>query len=155
MPGDTDNAQRALAAMVGRIAQAVPATTAAVANEVHRRISSYPPATEANRPPAEGSQRRGWYQRGYGPRWRRGKRVGGRRSSEMLGRKWLFQRRGTAIVLSNAASYAQYVHGAKDQPEFHARRGWRTDEDVRTQMENDGTIRRIATLYLRKALRGG
>lgn len=97
-------------------------------------ISQYPPATEAN-----SSSMRRWYQRGYGPRWRRkGGTIGGKKTSEALGRKWTQDSRngGLAQVIGNNASYAPWVHAAEQvgskgpQAKFHEHNGWKTDEQV-------------------------
>lgn len=93
-------------------------------------ISKYPPATIANSP---GNPTRRWYERGYGPKWkRRDGSVGGRKTSETLGRKWTIGERagGLQQVIGNNASYAIYVHSDADQARFHGRRGWKTDLEV-------------------------
>lgn len=108
-------------------------------------INVYPPATEANSP-----TRRRWYERGYGPRWRRANgSIGGRRTSETLGRKWATEvrERGRVGAVGNNASYARYVHSHKLQPFYHRRRGWRSDETVAKRQAP-----RIAKLY-RDAIR--
>jgi len=80
-------------------------------------LQVYPPISEANMP-----RPGGWYQRGAGPRWYGGS--GGRNTSEKLNLQWRTEVGDRELTLSNAASYAFYVHG-DGQPGFHARRGWK------------------------------
>ena len=89
-------------------------------------LQRYPPESEANQP-----RPGGWYQRGYGPRWYGGK--GGARTSEQLGKKWSIDPGAEQVTISNAASYAAYVHG-EWQAGFHAARGWRQLKTVAEEM---------------------
>lgn len=100
-------------------------------------VSQYPPATEAN-----SSTMDRWYQRGYGPRWRRRDgTIGGRKTSEALGRKWATESRNAGLtqVIGNNTSYGPWVQAAEKaggkgpQASFHRQRGWKTDEDVINQ----------------------
>ena len=90
-----------------------------------RRLAKYPAPTAANRPrPAPGR----WYERGYGTR-SAGAR--GRRTSEKMGKAWVAKVDGAGLVISNRASYAPFVMGARRQTALHRQRGWqRVDEIV-------------------------
>lgn len=99
------------------------------------KINRYPPATEANQPRAYNTVSGGntWYERGYGSkRIRRDGSIVGRKTSETLGRKWTVERRdqGLTVVVGNNVSYSIYVHDADKQAWFHARRGWKTAQQV-------------------------
>jgi hypothetical protein len=61
--------------------------------------------------------------------------VGGRKTSESLGRKWTVATRdsGWSVLIGNNASYSPYVHDAEEQASFHAARGWVTDQQVLDQ----------------------
>ena len=99
------------------------------------KIAKYPPHSIANSP---GNPTGKWYERGYGPRWsRKDGSMGGRKTSETLGRKWTTAERNAGLtqVLGNNASYAPYVHDAEEQAGFHGDRGWLTDEEV---LRNEG-----------------
>jgi hypothetical protein len=90
----------------------------------------YPPETAAN---ASQNPSGRWYERGYGPRWRRkDDSWGGRQTSETLSKKWAISERagGLQQVIGNNASYAPYVHDADEQAKFHGDRGWKTDKEV-------------------------
>ena len=102
------------------------------------RVRAYPPASGANRPqPAPGR----WYERGYGSRWSRARGgTGGNSTSERLGGSWVAKAEGQGLVLSNRASYAPYVMGAKRQSGLHRRRGWRRVDEVAA--EEAGRIER-------------
>lgn len=97
-------------------------------------VSQYPPATEAN-----SSTMDRWYQRGYGPRWRRRDgSIGGSKTSEALGRKWTEESRngGLTQVIGNNVTYGPWVQAAEKagtkgpQASFHKQHGWKTDEEV-------------------------
>lgn len=107
------------------------AVTAMKAGALHikGKIAKYPPSSEANTP----GQKR-WYERGYGTRWP----GGGKRTSETLGRKWTIASRdgGLTQVIGNNVSYGPYVQSAKLQARFHAKRGWKTDEQVVEEEKN-------------------
>ena len=104
---------------------------------VKGKIAKYPPSTIANTP---GNPTGRWYERGYGPRWlrKRSGTVGGRKTSETLGRRWTIGERnaGFTQVIGNNASYNIYVHSAEKQAKFHGDRGWLTDEQVIEQEGN-------------------
>lgn len=102
--------------------------TAAI--HVKGKIAQYPPSSEANTP---GPYPKRWYERGYGPRWaRKSGGIGGRRTSETLGRKWTISTRnsGLTAIVGNNVSYGPFVQSRSRQTAFHARRGWQTVEDV-------------------------
>lgn len=98
---------------------------------VKGKIAKYPPSTTANSP---GNPTGRWYERGYGPRWLRKRKggVGGRKTSETLGRKWTTAERNAGLthIIGNNASYAEYVQSEEKQAKFHGQRGWKTDEEV-------------------------
>lgn len=115
------NWQRALRSDLGG---AINAALTAVAEEGRDLISPYPPA-----PPRTRDR---WYERGYGPRWRRKDgSVGGRKTSETLGRRWTVASKSrTKVALINTASYAGYVHDSQEQAQRMKQIGWRTERDM-------------------------
>lgn len=116
---------------------------------VKGKIAIYPPSTQANSP----TQDR-WYQRGYGPRWKRKNgSIGGSKTSETLGRRWTTEQRdgGLTQIVGNNVSYGVYVQG-EEQAGFHAERGWLTTDDV-LDREMDTVIGFVKT-YLEKSLSG-
>ena len=109
-------------------------------------IAIYPPSTVANSP----SQPR-WYERGYGPRWRlAGGGIGGRKTSENLGRKWTTRTQGLSGMVGNNVSYAPFVQGLR-QARFHKRHGWRNTAQVAE--EQQAKILQFITDTITKALR--
>ncbi len=110
----------------------------AAALSIKNEVARYPPSTLANSPLA-----RTWYERGFGPRWmRRDGSIGGSRTSETLGRRWTTRVSPREARIGNNASYAPFVQGRDQQAAFHARRGWKTLEDV-GEKEAQRVIRRI------------
>jgi len=102
----------------------------AAASDVKDYIAVYPAESIANSP-----QARTWYERGFGPRWyRKDGSVGGDKTSETLGRRWTISANSERSIVGNNASYARAVQSAEEQPPFHARRGWRTDEETIDKM---------------------
>lgn len=103
--------------------EAIKPALQAAALHVKGKIAVYPPASEANTP----GQKR-WYERGYGPRWP----GGGRKTSEILGKRWSIKGRdnGLTQIVGNNASYAVYVQSKAHQAWFHAKRNWKTDREV-------------------------
>ena len=96
-------------------------------NELRTWIAKYPPTTEANAPKAPGR----WYERGKGSMYaRRDGTVRMVKKSELLNRRWStkhgFSKAEAWVRIGNSASYSRFVHDKEYQPEFHARRGWRT-----------------------------
>ena len=112
-------------------------------------IKRYAPASSAN-----SSARKRWYQRGYGPRWRRRDgSVGGKKTSERLGTRWSHKidRANLTGTISNNASYAEYVQGVR-QARFHRRRGWQTGDMV---FKKHGTrLVRIIQVEMDRDLKG-
>jgi hypothetical protein len=131
---------------------ALQSATKAIALQAESEIAPYPAATEANSP---GNPTGKWYERGYGPRWRRKDgSIGGAKTSQMLGRRWGIRPMGRiGTLLGNTASYAPFVHGQEEQAAFHGRRGWRTDRGVIEKLLRNGTVRRIVVQSIRGALR--
>ena len=94
------------------------------------KVAEYPPASSAN---AAGGYPKRWYQRGAGPRYaRRDGSVGGRNTSETLGRKWTIkmQSGGLGAIVGNNVSYGPYVQDEQRQARFHKRRGWKTTKRI-------------------------
>ncbi|KPL90764.1 hypothetical protein [Herpetosiphon geysericola] len=87
-------------------------------------VAPYPPA-----PSPSGDT---WYERGYGPKRRRKDgSVTGRKTSEMLGRRWTIASRSRmVVVLMNTASYAANVHDSEEQSAVMQAIGWKTDADA-------------------------
>jgi hypothetical protein len=103
--------------------EAIKPALQAAALHVKGVIAVYPPSSEANTP----GQKR-WYERGYGTRWP----GGGRKTSEILGKRWTIKARdgGLTQVVGNNAKYAIYVQSKEHQMHKHGERGWKTDRDV-------------------------
>ncbi len=119
----------------------------AAALSIKNEVARYPPSTLANSPLA-----RTWYERGFGPRWmRRDGSIGGSRTSETLGRRWTTRVSPREARVGNNASYAPFVQGRDQQAAFHARRGWKTLEDV-GEKEAQRVIRQIEAA-IRRAMR--
>lgn len=83
-------------------------------------LQKYPPATEANSPPAP------YYKRGMGMVYKNGVRA----TSENLGKQWTVKREGFNTEIGNRASYAKWVHGDDTQATFMAPKGWRKLREV-------------------------
>lgn len=111
--------------------QYLRAVLTAAALDIKGYMAWYPRSSIANDP----TQRR-WYERGYGPRWRRRDgSINGYKTSEMLDRKWAaakprISNRGLEARIGVKVSYAPYVQSNERQTWFHAARNWRTDEDA-------------------------
>jgi hypothetical protein len=125
--------------------QAQKAAALAIAQEAQDRIAPYPSA-----PPRNGNT---WYERGYGTR-RQNKdgSISGIKTSENLGRSWGIVERGNAVILANKASYSGLVQSQDQQAGVHERTGWKTDEGVVEEMEQDGTIADISEAAISHAL---
>lgn len=109
-------------------AQYLSAAMTAGLSHLKDGVAQYPPASEANQP----YQRR-WYERNWGSKWmRRDASIGGRRTSEMLGKSWTtrIENRGVRGILGTKVSYAPFVQDKTRQARFHAMRGWKTVQDV-------------------------
>ena len=127
----------------------IQAASLVIASEIQDRIAPYPPP-----PPWVGQSTR-WYERGYGPRWRRADgSIGGRKTSETLGRRWDIQPRGLGAELRNLASYTGYVHDAKKQSALMESLAWKTDEIAVGEVERLGIIEREVEAAIRRALGG-
>jgi hypothetical protein len=121
----------------------------AVGLHIKGKIDKYPPATEANSP---GDDRRSWYERGYGPKWRRKDgSVGGKKTSEMLGRRWTVNASSSQVVIGNNVSYGPYVQDEEHQADFHKRRGWKTAQQV--AKDEEPTVKAFVEAYLEKMLK--
>lgn len=103
-------------------------TMQAVGAHMKGKAAIYPDSSIANTPKTHGS----WYERGFGTKYRRlDGNVTGRHTSETLGRRWTFrtEKTGIGVTIGNNVSYGPYVQG-EDQASFHARRSWKTVDDV-------------------------
>jgi hypothetical protein len=110
---------RKLARLKGN--EAVKGVMTAAASDLKSWVAEYPPAGAS-----EGDR---WYERGYGPRWRRKDgSVGGRRTSQTLGRRWTIEvmDQGMAARIGNNVTYGPYVQDEEQQNRVHKARGWRT-----------------------------
>ena len=126
----------------------VTAGLEAGAEQIKSNVATYPPASEANNP---GSKR--WYERGYGPRWQMaGGGTGGRKTSEMLGRKWTIAKKhgGLTVVIGNNVSYGPFVQDDERQAHFHRARGWQTT--MKAAKEEGPKILEFIRDYLRRQL---
>lgn len=111
-----------------KVLAAAKAGLKAGAAHIEGKIKPYPAASEANSPANDR-----WYERGFGSRWKRKDgSIGGRKSSETLGRRWTIKAKnnGLTVMIGNNASYAPFVHDKDKQAAFHQRRGWKTAQDV-------------------------
>lgn len=129
----------------GNLDETLKPAYVAIGELVRGEVSPYPPAI----PPRDPS----WYERGYGGRYRRRDgRVTGRKTSEMLGRRWAVTARGKGAVVTNSASYAPFVHSAEKQNRVHAARGWVTDRQAIPRVVNSGAWERMVRTAVNKAL---
>ena len=96
---------------------------------VQGKINVYPAATEANSP---GNPTGKWYERGFGSKWqRKDGSIGGRKTSETLGRKWTVDQPDSfSVVIGNNVSYGPWVQDPEKQTSFHAEHGWKTTAQV-------------------------
>jgi len=126
----------------------------AIGTHVKGKVDKYPASTEANSPREYTTGGRNtWYQRGYGPKWaRKDGSVGGRKTSETLGRRWTVQMRdaGRSVVIGNNVSYGPYVQDEENQADFHKRNGWPTIQQV--AKDEEPTIRAFVEDYLKRLL---
>lgn len=131
------------------MAPQLQAAALVIASEIQDRIAPYPP------PPPWAGQTTRWYERGYGPRWRRADgSVGGRKTSEMLGRRWDIQEKPLGAELRNLASYSGYVHGARTQSKLMDQLAWKTDAIAIGEVERLGIIEREVEAAIRRTLEG-
>uniref|UniRef100_A0A6M3KQL4 Tail protein n=1 Tax=viral metagenome TaxID=1070528 RepID=A0A6M3KQL4_9ZZZZ len=102
----------------------------AAASDLKSWVAVYPAAGEGNSPSNAGGR---WYERGYGPRWKRKDgSVGGKRTSQTLGRRWTIEvmDQGMAARIGNNATYGPFVQDAERQNRAHKAHGWRTVQDA-------------------------
>jgi hypothetical protein len=99
------------------------------AKQTKRILVEYPPENVGNRPNLGR-----WYQRGYGPRWKRKDgSIGGMKTSQMLSRKWALVQETWGALVGSPVTYAHWVHSSKEQAAVHKRHGWKTDERAVTE----------------------
>ena len=110
----------------------IQAASLVIASAIQDRIAPYPSPRPGQR-----------YIRGYG--------FPGRRTSEMLGRRWGIKKEPRGARLYNTASYASYVHSDADQARIHKGR-WITDKTAVDSVLSDGTAENILIQAIRKAL---
>ena len=124
--------------MLGRdLTAALKKASFAIGEQVRGKIAVYPP----KRPPATRGR---WYQRGYGPRWRRKDgSIGGRKTSEQLGQRWTTRQKGTGAVVGNAASYSPFVQNEEKQAAVHRAAGWMTDKKAVEAVQSSGVVERM------------
>lgn len=114
------------------LSPALRSASTGLAHEAIDRIAPYP--QERTR------QGRQWYERGYGQRWqRKDGGVGGRKTSETLGRRWDVKVGRVWASAINTASYSRLVHKHGEQARIHKKTGWKTDRDVIKSLKADGT----------------
>ena len=129
----------------GNLDETLKPAYVAIGELVRGEVAPDPPAL----PPRDPS----WYERGYGGRYRRRDgRVTGRRTSEMLGRRWSVTARGRGAVVENSASYAPFVHNAERQNRVLGTRGWVTDRQAIDRVVRSGAWERMVTTAVYKAL---
>lgn len=122
----------------------VPAYVA-IAELVRNEIAPYPPAI-----PAKDKR---WYERGYGTKYRRKDGgITGRKTSEMLGRRWEVRAEGRGATVRNSASYAPFVHGDNDQAAIHRYTGWVTDYEATSTVARSGAWEAILGAAVRRLL---
>lgn len=131
---------------------AIRAATQAIAVEVQGTIAPYPPASEANSP---GNANGRWYERGYGPKWLTKAGVHGRKTSQMLGRRWVIKAHGgMGWAVGNTATYSPFVHSAEKQARFHAKRRWVTDQQTIEAVVRSGAAKRILVRAIVARIKG-
>ena len=125
-----------LQAKLGKLAamQFLAPIIKASAEELKGLADVYPSASSANQPPAP------YYKRGYGVVYASGK---GKKTSQMMNRKWLVKASGFSATVVNTASYAQYVIGDR-QAWFHQARGWKLITTA-AQQESPRLVARIVS----------
>lgn len=134
---------------LNRLNRLKPAFRAAAAH-VKGKIAIYPAATLGN---SESNPTGRWYQRGYGPKWKRKDgSIGGKKSSETLGRKWTHEALSSGIGarIGNNVTYGPFVHDPAEQTSFHKAHGWKTTEQV--AQEESGAVNRIIKRQVGKLL---
>jgi len=144
-------------ALVRALVPAIQAAAVGYLEAFRNELTPYPPASEANRPNARGR----WYERGYGPKWtRKDGSVGGRKTSQLLGRSWSVAPTGAGAHLWSRASYSAVVHrdpasGERPrQASFHGRRGWRHTGQAFAALEAKRTWPRLIVAACKHAIGG-
>jgi hypothetical protein len=146
----------AYATLVRELLPAIQAAAVGYLEAFRNELTPYPPSSEANRPNARGR----WYERGYGPRWLiKGGGIGGRKTSELLGRSWSVAPTGTGAHLWSRASYSGYVHrdptssARPKQAAFHGRRGWQHTGHAYHALDRKRTWPRLMVAACRRVLK--
>ena len=123
-----DKLQAAITQIPNEVQSGLRAAMKGSTELVRSGVATYPPETEANRPPGINGR---WYVRGFGTRTVTGQEYA---TSEVLGRSWGtdIQGFGASIkgIVGTRASYAPWVQDEEQQAPFHRRRGWPTVEGV-------------------------
>jgi len=136
--------QKALKKFPGKIEKYLGQAGHEVANRVilpEKGLQTYPPETDANRPPVP------YYIRGVGMETEKGNY----HNSENLGKQWYTERDGLDIQIGNRASYAKWVHGDDDQRANMARIGWK--KLYKTAKEKVGGIKKVYNAWVAKAIK--
>jgi hypothetical protein len=132
--------------------QPIKTAMRAAAQHVKGKVNVYPPDTIANSPSNPSGR---WYERNYGPRWRRRDgSIGGSPTSKQLKHKWTTKlaNDGLSAIVGNNVSYGPYVQDEERQAGFHRRRGWKTIQDV--SREEAETVARFVRDHVERALEG-
>lgn len=129
-----------------QMAIAIDKAVEITAQEVEKRMATYPPEHAGNMP---GPYPKRWYERLFGPRWaNKDGSIGGINSSEELKHSWRERLTGkftrTVDTLSpktgRAVSYGGYVHDADVQLGVHGRHGWPTAQRVADDVQMDPAV---------------
>lgn len=120
-----------------------------IAAEIEHEVAPYPPTTIANSPSNPTGR---WYERGYGPRWARKRGgVGGRKTSQVMGKQWYKQRTGQGAILGNRATYSGYLHSKAKQVRWAGPRGWVTDrQGIERVIQSGKAVKIILQAVLNK-----
>lgn len=98
----------------------------AAAKHVKGKIARYPPQAAPTNPNS-------WYQRGYGPRWRRADgTIGGKKTSENMGKQWTIDidRAVSRATVGNKVTYVRWVQDKERQAPIHEKNNWLTAQDM-------------------------
>jgi len=104
-------------------------------------LQSYPPETEANKPPTP------YYQRGFGMIYKNSTKG----TSENYGKQFYIKRVGDTTTIGNRASYAKYLTGKDDQAIAMGKKGWRILIEV--AKEKLDKIKRIYQAWIDKTIK--
>ena len=104
-----------------------------------KAIAVYPPAGSGN-----SSAWPTWYERGYGPKWRRADgSIGGRQTSEKLRNSWTSKAESnTRAIIGTDTSYAKWVQGGDTQSAVMHDIGWKTTDTV-AEEESEAVLKQI------------